>query len=498
VIYPSRIIDLHTHLFNARYVPLASVIAHAMRRDSSVLADRAAALLSELAGSSYKSDDLVPIPTDPEAREAYMLDRIWAIARFELETEEEEFVDLGGEGDGDERESDAPDARLIMEHIVALSEVDYAAEGWDGEVPPRLPEQAEPAGLTTPLALDGALVWAGKVLRTALRIVSKLMEPGVWGHAENYLEFFLTMLESEQGLLDKLFEGYGDGLPRLQVVHFMMDMQLAYKFEKSPRYPFYPRQLEKMKKLEAASEGRVAGFSAFDPRRKDWEKQARYALDNGFVGFKFYPAMGYLPSGDRNYQPTIDAFFDFCVKNDAPVFTHCTPVGFQTRERLGWNAHPKHWRKVLDNPRWQNLRLCFGHAGGGDASNGKRHSFGWMAKTKGEWDNPDNFASVIAELCVSKPHVYCELGYITELFNSGARERFVNNFALACATQGTYRFIDKVAYGTDWHMPDMVGNVRAYLDFFVQLMGDYSIEEREGFFSKNALQFAPKLVDRFG
>ncbi len=102
------------------------------------------------------------------------------------------------------------------------------------------------------------------------------------------------------------------------------------------------------------------------------------------------------------------------------------------------------------------------------------------------------------ELRVSKPHVYCELGYITELFESGDRDKFLNNFARACATPGSCRFIDKVAYGSDWHMPDMVDNVRAYLEFFVQLMGDYSTDEREGFFWRNALQFAPKLAERLG
>lgn len=492
--YPSRIIDIHTHLFNARYVPLASIIAHAMGRDSSVLADRAAALLEELAGSSYQSDDLVPVPTDPDERDAYFLDKIWAIARFELENAGEGTAGLH-EREDEGAASDAPDARRVMQLIVDLSEVDYAAEGWKGEVPPRHPGRAS---LVTPLATDDVFGWAGKVLRTALRIVVKLMDPDTWGHAENYLEFFLTMLKSEQGLLDKVFEAYGMGLPPLQVVHFMMDMQKAYRGEKSPRYPFYPKQLKKMEKLQADNKGRVAGFSAFDPRWDDWEARACYALENGFVGFKFYPAMGYLPSDDPKYQDTIDAFFDFCIKNDAPVFAHCTPVGFQTRDKCGWNAHPEKWRKVLDNPRWQNLRLCFGHAGGGDATNGKNHSFGWMAKADAQWDDPDNFARTVVELCVSKPHVYCELGYITELFEPGAKPTVIANFKNACATKGTYRFLDKVAYGSDWHMPDMVDNARAYLDFFIQLMKEHSHEEREAFFWGNALRYAPKLADHFG
>lgn len=490
--YPSRIIDLHTHLFNARYVPLASVIANAMNKDSSPLADRAAALLEEMTGSSYKSDDFVPMPTDPDEKDAYLLDKIWAIAHFELAGAGQAPALRGAPDSGET--SDGIDAGRIMQLIVDLSEIDYAAEGWTGEVPPPRPAEA---GFLAPSGAD-LLAWAGNVLRMALHIVAKLMEPGAWGHVENYLEFFLTMLKSEQALLDKIFEGYGKGLPQLQVVHFMMDMQMAYAGQESPRYPVYPNQLDKMKKLEATNKGKVAGFAAFDPRRENWLERAQYALDSGFVGFKFYPAMGYAPAGDPHFQPTIDAFFDFCIDRGAPVFVHCTPVGFQTREKLGWNAHPARWRKVLDDPRWENLRLCFGHAGGGDATNGMHRSYGWMAATDEQWQDSDNFARTVVELCVQKPNVYCELGYITELFEADAKATFMKNFASACAVEGTYPFLDKVAYGTDWHMPDMVNHVRGYLEFFVQLMEPYDTGVRNAFFWGNALRFAPKLIDHFG
>jgi len=234
VTYPSRIIDLHTHLFNARYVPLASVIANAMKKDSSPLADRAAALLEEMTGSSYTSDDFVPMPTDPDEQDAYLLDKIWAIARFELSEAGPAPALVGAPDAGDT--SDGIDAGRIMQAIVDLSKIDYAAEGWAGEVPPRLPTQA---GFVSPSASD-ILAWAGKVLRMALHIVAKLMEPGAWGHVENYLEFFLTMLKSEQALLDKIFEGYGKGLPQLQVVHFMMGYADGLRRSRKPALSLFP------------------------------------------------------------------------------------------------------------------------------------------------------------------------------------------------------------------------------------------------------------------
>lgn len=75
--------------------------------------------------------------------------------------------------------------------------------------------------------------------------------------------------------------------------------------------------------------------------------------------------MGYRPSDDAEHKKTLNKFFDWCVQKNVPIFVHCTPEGFQTSKKLGLNAHPKYWREILKERRWNKLRLCFGHAGGG-------------------------------------------------------------------------------------------------------------------------------------
>ena len=155
------------------------------------------------------------------------------------------------------------------------------------------------------------------------------------------------------------------------------------------------------------------------------------------------------------------------------MFVHCTPIGF--RRRKGLNAHPKHWRALLEHERWRDLRLCLGHAGGGRASNLGVSSAGWMADNDAEWRDADNFARIVADLCATYPNVYCELGYITELLDDPtARELLVANIerARAEAQQNgrPHDFLDKVAYGSDWHMPSMVDNTERYLDVFVDIM----------------------------
>ena len=263
------------------------------------------------------------------------------------------------------------------------------------------------------------------------------MDKFAWGsHVENYLEFFLTMLKSEKAVLKQLLSSYDKlGAGNIQVLHMMMDMQLAYPVPKPPRYPF-PEQLRKMEQLKQDNPQSMFGFSAFDPRRDNWRQLADTAIAHGFLGFKFYPALGYLPIGNADpvLESRVAAFFDYCIAGDIPVFVHCTPIGFQTKEKKGLNAHPKHWRALLEHERWRDLRLCLGHAGGGRASNLGVSSAGWMADNDAEWRDADNFARIVADLCATYPNVYCELGYITELLDDPtARELLVANIERARA-----------------------------------------------------------------
>lgn len=484
---PSRIVDLHTHLFNARYVPLASIIADAMKRDESRLANAVARLLEALTGSSYEPAEPLFDPSDEDAINEYCLEELWKTTEFELLAASNSLDLLRAAAFAPDTTIDPIRDRELVGIIAELSEIDYLEEGWvDAGAPESLTG-------TTFVQMDAYFGWARKVVRKALEAVAKLMDPNAWGHAENYLEFFLTMLKSEEAMVEKIFREYGSDLPAeldLQIVHLMMDMQMAYPSHKSPRYPFYPEQLERMQLLQRSHPAQVLGFSAFDPRRNDWKKRADDALARGFIGFKFYPAMGYLPSNDPDHHANIEAFFDYCVGRDVPVFTHCTPEGFQTRKKTGVNAHPKYWQEVLADPRWNKLRLCLGHAGGAHMSNAGIESHGWAAKNPAQWDTKDNFARIVVDLCVSYPNVYCELGYITSMLDSEERPHILQNFDTALKMKASYRFRDKVAYGSDWHMPSMVDTVRRYLDSFLDLFGKDSYAQwREDFFWKNAYRY---------
>ena len=224
----------------------------------------------------------------------------------------------------------------LMEIIEQLSNIDYAAEGWIEPDPSPLHQPAIPYKQLAPRRCSSTC-WTGPgAWFAALRAATDLMDKFAWGsHVENYLEFFLTMLKSEKAVLKQLLSSYDKlGAGNIQVLHMMMDMQLAYPVPKPPRYPF-PEQLRKMEQLKQDNPQSMFGFSAFDPRRDNWRQLADTAIAHGFLGFKFYPALGYLPIGNADpvLESRVAAFFDYCIAGDIPVFVHCTPIGFQTKER---------------------------------------------------------------------------------------------------------------------------------------------------------------------
>ena len=273
-----------------------------------------------------------------------------------------------------------------------------------------------------------------KPLKWLLKKIAKLAHKAknAWDKVGNLLQFFRTLLRSERKIFRSLRDSYG---PRQKVelfVHHLLDMELAYKPRKPPRYRFSTDQLWRMRRLAADSDGLVLGFSAFDPHRDDWRDIVNASIKQGFCGFKFYPAMGYRPdqNDDKDIQKRVDAFFHHCCADlDIPIFTHCTPKGFEASDGSGLNGHPKYWRSAL--VKHPDLRVCFGHAGGGDYRNKGLHSYGWYAETPKQWKAEDNFARIVVELCAQYKNAYCEIAYMDEvLHDADIAKNFKTNFGV--------------------------------------------------------------------
>lgn len=482
---PNRVLDLHTHAFNARYLPLESIIADAMKMNSSLLANGVAKLLYRITGSSFEDNERMQVERRERSKseDEYYLDVLWEITEHELlQTTQLQSALLDERSKSSNvlvRDQAALLSSDLLEIIEELASIDYSKEAAGIDLAEFL-EEPTPREQLARESVSDLLKHAKRVVKKAFWFVKKLMDPKAWGKLENYLEFFVGMLYSEKGMMKRLFDSYGSGMGPLQISHNMMDMQYGYPSEKPPYYPFHPVQVQRMQDLQREYPGKVFGLSAFDPRREHWKKHADESLRKGLLGFKFYPSMGYKPSGNvvdeknKDWVPNIAEFFQFCVQHDCPIFMHCTPEGFQNRKKLGKNADPHHWDPVLSEAALSNLRLCFGHAGGGIyEEDDKLLSAGWLANNDAEWNDPGNYARKVVELCVTYPNVYCELGYILELFESKGRETFMLNLKRAANTAGNYNFMKKVAYGTDWHMPQIVDRTREYYNRFLEIFNEF-------------------------
>jgi predicted TIM-barrel fold metal-dependent hydrolase len=173
---------------------------------------------------------------------------------------------------------------------------------------------------------------------------------------------------------------------------------------------------------------------------------------------------------------------------------HCTPVGFEAKKKFGLNSDPKHWDEVLKIPRFKNLRLCLGHAGGGDyIIDGTLFSNGWYEMDDDLWNSENNYPRKVIDLCQKRPNVYADLSYLHAMIHSAnKRNAFIKRLkdAIGIQQKKPYDFGDKIIYGSDWPMADIVNETNQYLDMFQGLFEDSVLKDyRDRFFFLNAIKY---------
>lgn len=524
--HPKKLIDLHTHIFNAHYVPLAGIIASVMNKRSNRLANILASLINRIARSDYvteskllelssvDSTSITPITifSDTEINhynEVSIESCIRLISDttiFELDNELASSIEPLSLMNLDSQDLEE---NTLLKILSDLENYDYENEGW------RIEDELSFQTYIGSFEL-GAIFSNYKnldknyyervksILAKAFYFLRWLANPKNWPSVHDFFIFLVSMLRKESDIINQLLTAYKTVHKDVKIVNYLMDMHRGYPGTKPPLHEF-ENQIERIPSITSRSQFRdkVINFSAFDPRRNtiddNWKDIAIKSLDNGFVGFKFYPAMGYKPFGnDSAIQNVINDFYDFCTSDgrSIPIFVHCTPEGFETIDKFGEYADPQLWLKVLE--RWPNLRLCLGHAGGGyveryDNTGNKEIYHGWLAKTDAEWKSKTNYAKTVVDLCVNYKNVYCEFAYMLSILDENANNKnyFINNLIRANATEGNDNFLDKVSYGSDWHMPHMIRHVANYYTKFVEIFNQNHIDEKyiDKFFYENAINF---------
>jgi predicted TIM-barrel fold metal-dependent hydrolase len=276
------------------------------------------------------------------------------------------------------------------------------------------------------------------------------------------------------------------------------------------------RQTEVMARIARHKNGpRVHGFVGFDPLRqalftehggpKPDEPMAvvkSAILDNGFIGVKLYPPMGFRPTGNAELggdfpkhvkdvreglgpapgaklDAALDGLYAWCAQNDVPIMAH-TSNSYGSSTNYGLRAGPAGWVKVL--AKYPALRLNMSHFGGfnrgGDQTHPER-SWGWT----------------IGGMFGAKatPHVYADISFFSEVLpRSGKLREYVVWLLQKFAGQ----FPDAsqhIIYGTDWTMVGFANSFpsRATPDHLHDtLYPDLVVN-----FLRNDLKFSPEQID---
>jgi len=431
-----KVIDVHTHVFNARDLPLIGILnALGAPRPVAVVVAEALLLSMPDEEAAPNLEAIADRVEHPKIRELSSLQRnilgeFVETSRLDLLRQVATYLKV------------EPDVTLVAE---TMAKVGLPADD-------NLPQWARIQELTVAKDL-------GEVLKGYVRFIGVM----IMNHEE-----IVALLKSSYPNTD-LF------------VHHMMDMEVAY--DDKPMTPF-PDQIRAMKKLDAAFPGELMHFVAFDPFRRTsaltWATKA--VTDDGAVGLKIYPPSGYRAADNEKYSfppkpgwfeiwgkqrwkarygnwtedaldKTLEGAYQWAATNCVPILTHCTPHGFEADKDYGLMADPFFWAEALSKKENANLALCFGHAGGeaywfSDPADDAKQN----AKPPGD---PWQFGNQVVEMCLTYPNVYCEVGYLDPILDPRKMDLLVRRLEAIIerpSMDGTWRLGSKIMFGTDWHM----------------------------------------------
>jgi predicted TIM-barrel fold metal-dependent hydrolase len=477
------VIDIHTHTFNARYLPIRN-IALARRYDTLpfglgyLLPDDLVVYVGKLI---VEHAQLSKTNSPPQESEALAAMDTAPVQSATVAKRDKLAADLAATPRVQVLEDNGRKIKIKRPKTVDQKQIDRVAR--------RLLGDKHTAGVGTLQKMDDAIP-----------------QSSVWRFVH-----FLT--ENERSSRRQMTR---EEFPDVDLfVHHMMDLGPVYgqSPDRTQFIDFNKDQVPRVRAFDRQSNGKFIHFTAFSPYRAktshgiDFEeawKPLEDALRQGAWGVKIYPPSGYRPIANSiprepwfvctlrqqwkaRYEgyssKKLDAvmlqFFQRCVEKDIPVFAHCSYAEFQAAKGYGArNANPQYWLKLLrKHPELRNLRLCLGHAGGPDY---------WFATGSYQQWGKD-----VVRLCTEYPNIYCEFGASDGIVGGEDppnRIIFANRI-LQC-TNASPAFAKKIMYGSDWFMPMDINPREKYLTTYRRVFLSPELRDMyKDFFCRNALQF---------
>lgn len=493
---PEKIIDMHSHLFNLKYLPVAGIIMR-YKNVKPNLANGLAKILLRRTGESFPRMEEQPEFVDKPA--------VYSMPVYDFLKQETFSYDAIRILDFD-----------ISDAYRALEQMPLVGDFIEGDLAEALEEYRleNEAGM-----LSQALVESDSLeekIRDLFGRFRRMLENiiGKKDCVKNHVNWFILMTKSEEEIYSILHDVDAQGVERY--LHLMMDVDHYFGEGSRSSYDFVDVQIDNMVKLHQRHK-ELIGFVAFSPARKENSLEVvKLALsEKGFKGVKFYPPMGYKASGDSRYKDEINELMAFCSANKIPVFTHCNNQGFEAwpkesfppNERpSGYDSNPIYWEELLI--KYPDLILCLGHAGGGegwfsnhkpddivDASRILAKNIADESGEQKDWNK--SYAAMVFKLCVIHKNVYCDFSYLDEMIRPDGTfvPELYRNFKtrLLRLFKDNKIFSSKIMYGSDWHMLFREGKNRIYLDKYIEFFSDNDFDDfddfQNKFFYKNAVSF---------
>ena len=458
------IIDVHTHTFNARYLPLRNILLG--KRDAAapvswLISDHCA---ETLARAVIDRTELAPAAGED------------GVKRLE----------------GRQHYPTGPVCKILLG---LLNKADTAGCWEKGASPKQQMERLDTVAAHMSFGEELGIRVAGEMMG-----MEATVEHGTSKEVTKALVRFLwTITQSDARVIELYRTEYEDvpmkGTP-LMVSH-MMDLAPVYNQEEDGAVllKYATQQIRRMQSYQAHPDSNLIYFVAYNPYRDHWHGgQPHDALrlvqkairQHGAWGVKFYPPSGYRAGGNQVRRRSFawltghpgrqwdaryaalgkmpgaeldrrtDELLKWCIAEQIPVFTHSGTREFEARKGYGLHhSNPKFWRKFLEaHPGPNNtpcpLRLCLGHAGGDSYWLGGRKNADWGRE--------------VYDLCREFPNVYCEITTHGELAEPKHQAYYVDHLARLFADTShrqvpghrhpqKYPFSRKLLYGTDWYLP---------------------------------------------
>ena len=122
-----------------------------------------------------------------------------------------------------------------------------------------------------------------------------------------------------------------------------------------------------LRKLTKADKNRLDGFKTFWEASNTLGKSDFSELESGkLLGIKLYPPIGFNPCPNK-FHKRYKEFYLWCCEQDIPLTTHCQKGSYSAgkeKENLDKYTTPQNWKRLLNKPGLENLRINFAHFGG--------------------------------------------------------------------------------------------------------------------------------------